>query len=164
MRQGFCLLSPTHDCPGFATPKRSQGRNQHALYFSGGLMGEEKVSIMGHDRGDEVLAALDSRVRRIAQEVVREASPPARALESDVLDAETRREIQEQILIARKTYLTRAEAAKYLQVSEKSIGEWSKRPPDENPLPAAYAGADPRFKRTALDEWAAREAGRRLAG
>lgn len=103
-------------------------------------------------------------MRKIVEEVVREASPPSRVPESDLLDAETRREIQAQILIARKTYLTRGEAAKYLQVSEKSIGEWSKRRADENPLPVAYAGADPRFKRTALDEWAAREARRRLTG
>ena len=127
-------------------------------------MAETKALSTERGGSDEVLAALDARVRKIAEEVVRKASPPTRASESDLLDSDTRREIQEQILIARKTYLTRGEAAKYLQVSEKSIGEWSKRRPDENPLPVAYAGADPRFKRTALDEWAAREARRRLAG
>lgn len=123
-------------------------------------MGESKAATAGAVEGD-ILGLLDARMRRIVEEVVRAARPTPVA---DVLDEKTRGEIREQILLSHKTYLTRAEAARYLQVSEKSIGEWSRRPPGENPLPAAYAGADPRFKRTTLDEWAVREARRRFAG
>ena len=113
---------------------------------------------------DAVLVALRTFVRQVAEEVVRAALPACPTVSADALDENTQREIREQAVLSHKTYLTRAQAATYLQVSEKSIGEWSKRPPEENPLPVAYVGADPRYRRTALDEWAAEESRRRLAG
>lgn len=109
----------------------------------------------------DLIALLDARIRCVVEESLSsqtgKAAPPA-----DMLDEETRREVQEQTRIAHKTYLTRLEAAKYLQVSEKSIGDWSKRPPNENLFPERNAGGEPRYKRTDIDEWAERERRRRL--
>jgi hypothetical protein len=103
----------------------------------------------------DVLAAFDERAASIAGQVA-----PARLQPQDVLDEETRRAVAEQVLISNKTYLTRAEAAKYLDVSERSIKEWSARATDHNPFPEVRAGADPRYRRVAIDEWAEAE-GRR---
>ncbi|HEX8117521.1 MAG TPA: helix-turn-helix domain-containing protein [Pyrinomonadaceae bacterium] len=111
-------------------------------------------------------------LRHLVREVLAEEGAPQRASGGtlspvELLDEETRRDVQEQVRIANKTYLTRAEAAKYLGVSEKSIGEWSKRPQNENPFPERNAGGEPRYKRTDIDEWAERERRRRtlkLAG
>ena len=107
---------------------------------------------------------LESYLRHLVREEAervfegtRGTPPPA-----DLVDEHTRRNIQEQILISHKTYLTRAEAAKYLQVSEKSVGEWSKRPANENPFPERNAGGEPRYRRTDIDEWAERERQRRM--
>jgi len=110
----------------------------------------------------DVLAALDERARRVAEEVVRVRSRPGDvgASPSDLVDEETRRAVSEQMLISNKTYLTRAEAANYLDVSERSIKEWAARAPDQNPFPEVRAGADPRYRRAAVDEWAEAE-GRR---
>ena len=118
---------------------------------------------------DTLLEQLDERMRRIAEEVVRGADS-GRApgnMVPDLVDEETRRQIAEQLLLSNKNYLTRAEAASYLGVSERSIKEWSARPADQNPFPEVRAGADPRYRRTAVDEWAEREGQRqrlRLAG
>lgn len=101
-------------------------------------------------------------LRQVVREVLAEEAPPRTASASaDFLDDETRRDVQEQVRIANKTYLTRAEAAKYLGVSEKSVGEWSKRAPAENPFPELNAGGEPRYKRTDIDGWAERERRRR---
>ncbi|HEX8354068.1 MAG TPA: helix-turn-helix domain-containing protein [Pyrinomonadaceae bacterium] len=119
---------------------------------------------------DSLLEQLDERMRRIAEDVVRGAADrhePKSSAAANLLDDEARREIQEQTLISNKNYLTRREAAKYLGVNERSIKEWSDRPVDQNPLPEVRAGADPRYRRTALDEWLEREGQRqrlRLAG
>ena len=72
-------------------------------------------------------------------------------------DPETQRLINQHRLIAQKTYLTRKEAAVYLSVSERSIAEWSVRPPDQNPFPEENAGGEPRYRRAAIDEWTRRE-------
>lgn len=109
---------------------------------------------------DRLLEQLDERIKRVVAEALsarEEEATPARA---DALDSQTERAIREQVLIANKTYLTRAEAAKYLGVSERSIAEWSARPTDQNPFPVSYAGGDPRYKRAAVDEWAVAEARR----
>lgn len=57
---------------------------------------------------------------------------------------------------ATRELMTIAQAADYLQCSTQSIVNWSRRPADQNPLPACYAGADPRFYKTELDAWLAR--------
>ena len=107
---------------------------------------------------DALLEQFDERMRRIAEDVVRRADNwRGAAPVADLVDEQTRQVIAEQVLISHKTYLTRAEAAKYLQVSRKSIGDWSKRPSGENPFPERNAGGEPRYKRTDIDEWAERE-------
>jgi excisionase family DNA binding protein len=108
--------------------------------------------------------ALRQMVREVlAEEGTPHAAPPA----SELFDEETRRAVQEQTLLAHKTYLSRKEAAKYLGVSERSISEWVARPAGQNPFPEQRAGGEPRYKRTDIDEWAEREARRqrlKLAG
>lgn len=117
---------------------------------------------------DALLEQLDERIRRVVAEALSSGEERAGgASAADVLDDVTRKAIREQTVIANKTYLTRAEAAKYLGVSERSIAEWAARPPDQNPFPISYAGGDPRYRRTAVDEWATAEARRqrlKLAG
>jgi hypothetical protein len=109
----------------------------------------------------EILLDRES-LRELVREVLSEEAPPQRpSASAELLDEETRRDVQEQVRIASRTYLTRGEAAKYLGVSEKSIGEWSKRPQNENPFPERNAGGEPRYKRTDIDEWAERERRRR---
>jgi hypothetical protein len=108
--------------------------------------------------------ALRGVVRELLAEEL-EVSPKPAAVE--IVDDETRRAVQEQILISHKTYLTRKEAAKYLNVSERSIAEWAARPVNENPFPEEHAGGEPRYRRTAIDAWAAKEKQRqrlKLAG
>lgn len=115
-------------------------------------------------------ADLELRMRRIAEEVIREEGEGRKGSalsQADLVDEQTRRAISEQLLISSKTYLSRKEAAKYLGVSERSIAEWAARPPDQNPFPEAQAGGEPRAKRSAIDEWTEREKQRqrlRLAG
>jgi hypothetical protein len=110
---------------------------------------------------DGLLEQLDERIRRVVSEA--QASRDERALPAtgDVLDDETRRTIQEQALLAHKSYLSRKEVSKYLGVSERSIAEWSVRPVDQNPFPERNAGGEPRYKRTDIDGWAERERRRR---
>ena len=107
-------------------------------------------------------------LREVVREVLAEEAQPRRAAPSvELLDDETRRAVQEQMLLAHKTYLTRKEAAKYLAVSERSISEWVARPVGQNPFPEQRAGGEPRYKRADIDEWAEREAQRqrlKLAG
>ncbi len=109
---------------------------------------------------DALLEQLDARIRRVVAEALASREEKAAPSGADALDAQTERVIREQVLIANKTYLTRAEAAKYLGVSDRSIAEWSARPADQNPFPSSYAGGDPRYKRAAVDEWAISEARR----
>jgi hypothetical protein len=116
----------------------------------------------------DFLALLDARIRRVVEDALSSqnamAAPPAPA---DIIDEETRRAIQEQVLLAHKTYLTRKEAARYLNVSERSIAEWAARPVDQNPFPERQAGGEPRARRADIDEWAAKEKQRqrlKLAG
>ena len=109
---------------------------------------------------DALLEQLDERIRRVVAEALASREERPTPASGDLLDDRSRQTIREQAVIANKTYLTRAEAAKYLGVSERSIAEWSARPTDQNPLPVSYAGGDPRYKRTAVDEWAAAEARR----
>lgn len=118
---------------------------------------------------DALLEQLDERIRRIVAEALASGDERAgrAAAAADVLDDVSRKVIREQTVIANKTYLTRAEAAKYLGVSDRSIAEWAARPLDQNPFPVSYAGGDPRYKRVAVDEWATAEARRqrlKLAG
>ncbi|HJQ31686.1 MAG TPA: tyrosine-type recombinase/integrase [Pyrinomonadaceae bacterium] len=104
---------------------------------------------------DALLEKLDERMRRIAEEVAREAGPAPTSvpMTTDLIDEKTRRQIAEQLLLSNKHYLTRAQAAAYLGVSQRSIKEWADRPADQNPFPEVRAGADPRYKRTAIDQW-----------
>lgn len=111
---------------------------------------------------DALLEKLDERIRRVVSEALESHDKRAGhgQAPSDALDDVTRQAIREQTVIANKTYLTRSEAAKYLGVSERSIAEWSSRPIDQNPFPASYAGSEPRYKRSAVDEWLESEARR----
>jgi hypothetical protein len=103
-----------------------------------------------------LLTMLDARMRRIASEAAGSNSG-ATASAADLVDEKTRRQVAEQLLLSNKSYLTRAEVAAYLCVSERSIKEWAARLVDQNPFPEVRAGADPRYRRTAVDEWAERE-------
>ncbi|HEY0004395.1 MAG TPA: hypothetical protein VGB17_06260 [Pyrinomonadaceae bacterium] len=89
----------------------------------------------------------------------RQPVPPERT--ATVLDEETQTKVNEYVLIAHKPYLTRREVAVYLNVSERSIAEWSARPMDQNPFPVQNAGGEPRYKREKVDEWTEREAQRK---
>lgn len=108
----------------------------------------------------------------IEREVDRRVRPLEEAIQSlratgPQLDDATAALIREQMLLASKSYLTRKEAAVYLNVSERSISDWAARPTNENPFPMAYAGGEPRVKRERIDEWADRERARqrlKLAG
>lgn len=109
---------------------------------------------------DALLEQLDDRIRRVVEEVMREgvkaAGTPAPA-GAELVDEETRRQVAEQLLLSNKTYLTRKEAAAYLGVSKRVIKEWAARAVDQNPFPEVRAGADPRYRRAAVDEWVERE-------
>ncbi len=115
-----------------------------------------------------LLASLDERMRRIAEETLQRAAKSVRAASAaDLIDERTRCEIAEHALLSHKTYLTRKEAAKYLGVSERSIAEWAARASTDNPFPERYAGSDPRTRRADIDAWADRESKRqrlKLAG
>jgi DNA-binding transcriptional regulator YiaG len=116
---------------------------------------------------DALLEQFDERIRRIVAEALSSLDERAVPAAADPFDDATLQAIRDQAVIANKTYLTRAEAAKYLGVSERSISEWSARSSDQNPFPVAYAGGEPRYRRTAVDEWAVAEARRqrlKLAG
>lgn len=73
-------------------------------------------------------------------------------------DGETLAKIRLYELISRKPYLTKAEAALYLDVSEKSIEEWSARADRDNPFPEDRAASVPRYNRMKIDAWVEREA------
>lgn len=109
---------------------------------------------------DLLLAALDARIKFWVAEALSTRSERAVPSATDVIDEASREAIREQVLISNKTYLTRREVALYLNISERSIAEWSVRAPDQNPFPVSYAGGEPRYKRTTVEEWAVAE-GRR---
>jgi hypothetical protein len=92
--------------------------------------------------------------RRVYTEMRGQEKPVTAA---DVLDEQTLGKIRSFTLISHKPYLTKKEAALYLDVSERSIAEWSARPEKNNPLPCRNAGGEPRFRREDLDAWAERE-------
>lgn len=126
---------------------------------------------MSRDAVERFFREFEERFRQLVRETVAEelgAATRGRAGERPVLvDDGMRRQVAEHILLSNKTYLTRAEVAAYLGVSERSIKEWAARPVDQNPFPEVRAGADPRYRRAAVDEWAEREGQRqrlRLAG
>lgn len=108
---------------------------------------------------DETIEAIARRVYRQEKEREQEAGPAERA--AGILDDATQERINQYQLISHKPYLTRREAALYLDVSERSIAEWAARPPDRNPFPECRAGADARVKREHIDQWAEREGMRR---
>jgi hypothetical protein len=112
------------------------------------------------------MSDLVSEIEEIARRVYREerASEPeaaAPARHSPAADAATQERINLYSLVSHKPYLTRKEAALYLDVSERSIAEWAARPADENPFPESHAGGAPRAKRERIDEWVRRESARR---
>jgi hypothetical protein len=89
---------------------------------------------------------------RSARHVLSEAKPMASQPDDD-----TREQIRQFQLLAHKPYLNKRECALYLGVSERSIEEWSLRPPDENPFPAGSCGTHLRAKRERVDEWVINE-------
>lgn len=93
--------------------------------------------------------------RRDAERDRAEARPAAE------LDGKTLERIRQYELISRKPYLTKAECAIYLDVSEKSIEEWSARADEDNPFPEDRAASSPRYNRMKVDAWVEREARRR---
>lgn len=85
----------------------------------------------------------------------REAEGRAAAVE---MDEETRERVRSYTLLSHKPFLTRPEVALYLDVSERSIEEWSQRPDDRNPFPEDRAGSAPRYNRMKVEAWLEREA------
>lgn len=115
---------------------------------------------------DPIREEIETIARSVCREEMASSSPTPAAVTSPV-DQETQSKVGQYLLIAHKPYLTRREAALYLDVSERSISEWAARPPDQNPFPLSNAGGEPRVKRERIDEWADRERARqrlKLAG
>lgn len=116
---------------------------------------------------DDLNAAVDERTRRIVREVLAEPGRRVPVAAPAAVDEKTQEQVGRYLLISSKPYLTRKEAAIYLDCSERSIAEWSARAVGDNPFPVSNAGSEPRYKRERIDEWAEREAQRqrlRLAG
>lgn len=86
----------------------------------------------------EEIEAITRRVYRQEREHEQVARSPE--LEITLLDRETQDRINQYFLISHKPYLTRREAAVYLDVSERSVAEWAARPADQNPFPEGRAG------------------------
>lgn len=106
---------------------------------------------------------LERAIKEIAEQVFSdhiESIESLRQTTNTQIDAATQERINTYELLTRKPYLTRKEAALYVDVSERSIIEWSNRLPDENPFPETYAGGNPRYKREEIDKWISREHGR----
>ncbi|GEM_PF-6202215 len=109
---------------------------------------------------------IEQTIRSIAEEVYDERerinadTSRSSATNNAVVDSATQEKINTYELLSRKPYLTRKEAALYLNVSECSIVEWSNRRMDENPFPETYAGGNPRYRREDIDKWISRERGR----
>jgi hypothetical protein len=104
---------------------------------------------------------LKQAIEAIVAEAIADMPPAVAPVIS--VDGETKEQIAQYVLLAHKTYLTRKEVALYLNVSERSISEWTARPVDRNPFPESAAGDSPRYKREQVDAWAVREGqGRRL--
>ena len=94
----------------------------------------------------------------------RDAERKPAAPSDSQLDDEALKTIRQYEIISRKPYLTQAECALYLDVSDKSIQEWAQRPDEDNPFPEERAGSAPRYNRMKVDAWVEREARlRRLA-
>lgn len=104
-----------------------------------------------------ILTGFRVLIEREVSERVRPLEEKIKRLRLHTLDEEACEAVREQILIANKTWLTRKEAALYLQVSDRSIAEWSTRPIKENPFPKGRAGGEPRYRRSLIDEWVERE-------
>ena len=102
-------------------------------------------------------------VRREARAVFGELIPTRlpEVAQKVELDDETRKQIRRYAVLAHKPYLTKAEAALYLDVSEKSVEEWSARADADNPFPEDRAASAPRYNRMKIDGWVEREARRR---
>lgn len=76
----------------------------------------------------------------------------------------------EKIVIPVKEWMSATQLAEYWQLyndrnepTTAGIIKWSKRPPDQFPLPHAYMGDLLRFNREQVDLWAREEAERRRA-
>ncbi|HKC63801.1 MAG TPA: helix-turn-helix domain-containing protein, partial [Pyrinomonadaceae bacterium] len=106
---------------------------------------------------------LDKKIEDVVERVLsqRQANPSPTMPPREALDETTIERIKQFNLVSNKPYLTKKELAIYLDVSERSIGEWTARAVEQNPLPVSNAGGEPRFKRERVDEWAEREAQRR---
>lgn len=106
----------------------------------------------------DLVNVIEEIARRVYhEERGREPDSSAPERHSPAPDAATLARINLYLLVSHKPYLTRKEAALYLDVSERSLAEWASRPVDQNPLPESRAGGEPRYRRSALDEWAERE-------
>lgn len=118
--------------------------------------------VEGRDEMSVLIEEIEAIARRVFREE-KEDEQTSRSPESEItlLDRETQDKINQYFLISHKPYLTRREAAVYLDVSERSIAEWAARPADQNPFPESRAGGEPRVRRESIDEWAAREGTRR---
>jgi hypothetical protein len=103
------------------------------------------------------MSALEDALKPLIERIVeaRLASLPRPKAES--ADAKTLEVIRQLQIISSKPYLNKQELMLYLDVSDRSIEEWSQRPPDKNPLPVVRAGRDLRIKRERADEWMERE-------
>ena len=107
------------------------------------------------------MSQLEEVVEEIARRVYHEEESKRKTAHPPPMDERARALVSQYEVLCHKTYLTRREVAVYLSVSEKSIAEWARRPPDQNPFPEAYAGGEPRTRRQKIDEWVEREADRR---
>lgn len=106
---------------------------------------------------------LEQAIKEIAEQVFSEnieRIESMRLATNTQIDAATQERINIYELLSRKPYMTRKEAAIYVDVSERSLVEWSNRLPEENPFPECYAGGNPRYKREEIDKWISRERGR----
>jgi hypothetical protein len=115
------------------------------------------------DAESNLLTGFQTLIERAVEARVRPLEETIKHLRGGAteLDEATLERIRLFSLVSHKPYLTKKEAALYLDVSERSIGEWTSRPVSQNPLPAGYAGGEPRYQRQKMDEWAEREAQRR---
>lgn len=115
------------------------------------------------DAESNLLTGFQALIERAVEARVRPLEETIKNLRGGAaeLDETTLERIRLFSLVSHKPYLTKKEAALYLDVSERSISEWTVRPVNQNPLPASYAGSEPRYQRQQIDEWARREAQRK---
>lgn len=107
------------------------------------------------------MSELEDNLKSFVEAIVAERLASLPRPEPAPVDSETQQQIAQHELIAHKTYLNKKEIALYLGCSERSIEDWSARAPNDNPLPAGYAGSDMRAKRENLDKWVEGEAQRK---